>query len=66
VPIYETFPGWSEEIHLARTPSDLPANARAYVAALASLAGVPITLVSVGPERTQTVTLDSRPLAAGR
>ena len=66
VPIYETFPGWSEEIHTARTPGDLPANARAYVAALASLAGVPITLVSVGPERTQTVTFDSRPLAAGR
>jgi adenylosuccinate synthase len=66
VPMYVTFPGWSEEVHTARTPGDLPANARAYVAALASLAGVPITLVSVGPERTQTVTLDSRPLAAGR
>jgi adenylosuccinate synthase len=36
------------------------------VAALAELAGVPITLVSVGPERTQTVMLDDRPLAAGR
>ena len=66
VPIYETFPGWPEEIHGARTPDDLPANARAYVAALAALAGVPITLVSVGPERTQTVILDDRPLAAGR
>jgi adenylosuccinate synthase len=66
MPIYETFPGWPEEIHAARTPDDLPANARAYVAALAALAGVPITLVSVGPERTQTVVLDDRPLAAGR
>ncbi len=66
VPIYETFPGWPEEIHAARTPDDLPANARAYVAALSALAGVPITLVSVGPERTQTVMLDDRPLAAGR
>ena len=66
VPIYETFPGWPEEIHAARTPKDLPPNARAYVAALAALAGVPITLVSVGPERTQTVMLDDRPLAAGR
>ncbi len=66
VPIYETFPGWPEEIHAARTPKDLPPNARAYVAALAALAGVPITLVSVGPERTQTVVLDDRPLAAGR
>ena len=66
VPIYETFPGWSEEIHAARTPDDLPPNARSYVAALAAVAGVPITLVSVGPERTQTVVLDDRPLAAGR
>jgi adenylosuccinate synthase len=66
VPVYETFPGWREEIHAARTPDDLPPNARAYVAALAALAGVPITLVSVGPERTQTVMLDDRPLAAGR
>lgn len=66
VPIYEVFPGWPEEIHAARTPDDLPTNARAYVAALAALAGVPITLVSVGPERTQTVMLDDRPLAAGR
>ena len=65
-PIYETFPGWPEEIHAARTPDDLPGNARAYVAALAALARVPITLVSVGPERTQTVMLDDRPLAAGR
>ena len=65
-PVYETFPGWPEEIHGARTPDDLPANARAYVAALEALAGVPITLVSVGPERTQTVVLDERPLAAGR
>ena len=66
VPIYEAYPGWPEEIHGARTPDDLPANARAYVAALAALAGVPITLVSVGPERTQTVILDDRPLAGGR
>ena len=66
VPIYETFPGWSQEIHAARTPDDLPPNARSYVAALAALARAPITLVSVGPERTQTVMLDDRPLAAGR
>jgi len=66
VPVYETFPGWPEEIHGARTPDELPPNARAYVAALAELAGVPITLVSVGPERTQTVMLDDRPLASGR
>jgi len=65
-PVYERFPGWSQEIHEARTPDDLPPNARAYVAALEALAGVPIRLVSVGPERTQTVVMDDRPLASGR
>ena len=62
-PVYERFPGWREEIHEARTPDDLPPNARAYVGALEALAGVPIRLVSVGPERTQTVVMHERPLA---
>jgi adenylosuccinate synthase len=61
-PIYERFPGWPEEIHDARTPDDLPTNARAYIGALEALAGVPIRLVSVGPERTQTVVMHDRPL----
>ncbi len=56
-PIYERFAGWPEAIHEARTPDDLPPNARAYVGALEALAGVPIRLVSVGPERTQTVVM---------
>jgi adenylosuccinate synthase len=60
-PVYERFPGWPEEIHEARTFGDLPPNARAYVDALEQIAGVPITVVSVGPERTQTVVRASRP-----
>jgi len=63
-PVYERFAGWPEEIHGARRAADLPPNARAYVAALEELAGVPIDLVSVGPERTQTVVLHERPRAA--
>jgi adenylosuccinate synthase len=54
-PVYERFAGWPEEIHDARAPEDLPLNARAYVDALEEIAGVPITIVSVGPERNQTV-----------
>jgi adenylosuccinate synthase len=65
-PIYERFPGWPEAIHDARTPDDLPPNARAYVGALEALAGVPIRLVSVGPERTQTVVMHDRPLSVAR
>jgi adenylosuccinate synthase len=66
VPIYERFAGWREEIHGARTPGDLPPNAAAYVRVLEELAGVPIRLVSVGPERTQTVVLHERALGTAR
>lgn len=61
-PIYETFPGWEEEIHDVRSLGDLPENARRYVAALEEQAGVPIVLVSVGPERTQTIERAWRPM----
>ncbi len=61
-PIYETFPGWTEEIHAVRALADLPENARRYVTALEEQAGVPIVLVSVGPERTQTIERAWRPM----
>ena len=68
-PIYEWFEGWSEPIHDVRSLGDLPDAARRYVTALEDLAGVPIVLVSVGPERTQTIERAWRPmrrrLAAG-
>ncbi len=61
-PIYERFPGWPEAIHDIRALADLPENARRYVAALEEHAGVPIVLVSVGPERTQTIERAFRPM----
>jgi adenylosuccinate synthase len=61
-PIYEQFPGWSEPIHDVRSLAGLPENARRYVTALEELAGVPIVLVSVGPERTQTIERAWRPV----
>jgi adenylosuccinate synthase len=54
-PVYETYPGWSDDLSALRSLADLPAEARAYVAALEARAGVPIVLLSVGPERTQTI-----------
>ncbi len=60
-PIYEDFAGWDEPIHGVRSLSDLPENARRYVTALENLAAVPIVLVSVGPERTQTIERALRP-----
>ena len=61
-PIYETFPGWTEPIHEVRSLNDLPENARRYLAALEEHAGVPIVLVSVGPERSQTIERAWRPM----
>jgi adenylosuccinate synthase len=61
-PIYDEFAGWSEPIHGVRSLADLPENARRYVTALEEHAGVPIVLVSVGPERTQTIERAWRPM----
>jgi adenylosuccinate synthase len=61
-PVYELFPGWSAPIHDVRTLGDLPENARRYVTALEDHAGAPIVLVSVGPERTQTIERAWRPI----
>jgi adenylosuccinate synthase len=46
------YPGWSEDIREVRAIKDLPAAARAYLDAVANVTGVPISLVSVGPERS--------------
>ena len=61
-PIFADFPGWSEPIHDVRSLADLPENARRYVSAIEDHAGVPIVLVSVGPERTQTIERAYRPM----
>jgi adenylosuccinate synthase len=55
VPIYETLPGWQEPISAATTLEELPAKARDYVLFLAEQANVPVSHISVGPERRQTV-----------
>jgi adenylosuccinate synthase len=55
VPVYETLPGWREEVTACRTMDQLPANARAYLGRVGELVGRPIEMVSVGPEREQTI-----------
>jgi adenylosuccinate synthase len=54
-PVYEELPGWTEPLGNARTIGALPVNARRYVDRLAALVGAPIVLVSVGPDREQTI-----------
>jgi adenylosuccinate synthase len=55
VPIYETYPGWTEDISKARTLDDLPRNARDYVTALEKMINAPISVIGVGPGRDETV-----------
>jgi adenylosuccinate synthase len=58
-PIYEYLDGWWEDISRAKDLADLPANARAYLAALEGMIGAPISAVGVGPRRDQTLQLGS-------
>ena len=55
VPIYETFPGWEEDISSARTLEELPANARDYVSAVEQMIGARISVIGVGPGRDQSI-----------
>ena len=54
-PVYETMPGWETPTTEARSLSDLPANARAYLSRLEELVGTPIAMVSVGTRRSQVI-----------
>jgi len=54
-PVYQTMPGWQEDISTARTMDALPAAARDYLNAIERLTGAPIAMVSVGPDRDQTI-----------
>ncbi len=53
-PVYETMPGWSEEITGVRSWDELPSQAKAYLARMEEVLGVKIGIVSVGPDRAQT------------
>jgi adenylosuccinate synthase len=54
-PIIEFLPGWREELRSVRRFEDLPKNARDYVNRIEALIGVPISMVGVGPDRSQTL-----------
>jgi adenylosuccinate synthase len=58
-PVYETLPGWSEDITGAKSFEDLPKNAQAYVKALEEMSGAPISAIGVGPGRDETVQINS-------
>jgi adenylosuccinate synthase len=53
-PVYESMPGWDEDISAARSWDDLPANAVSYLKRIEEITGVKVGIVSVGPDRVQT------------
>ena len=55
VPVYETLPGWRDSTVGVRDFDALPANARAYLRRIETLTGVPIAMVSTGPDRDETI-----------
>jgi adenylosuccinate synthase len=56
-PIYEEHEGWTQDVSGCKRLADLPTQARKYIARLEQLAGVPIEIVSVGPDRAATISL---------
>ena len=54
-PIYETLPGWKKDISTIRKRADLPANAQRYIERIAEMLQLPVSIVSVGPDREQTI-----------
>lgn len=56
-PIYENFPGWTEDISSARRFEDLPVNAQNYVRALESMSGARISAIGVGPARDEIIAI---------
>jgi adenylosuccinate synthase len=54
-PVYEDLPGWDMDIMGVRRWQDLPKEARDYIARIEAIAGLPVKLISVGPEREQVI-----------
>jgi adenylosuccinate synthase len=58
VPVYEDWPGWSQDVRGARSLSELPAAARAVLDRIAEISGTAVGMVSTGPDREETIVLE--------
>jgi len=54
-PVYEELPGWKDDISGARKVDQLPGEARSYIRAIEDITGVPVSIISVGPGRDETI-----------
>lgn len=64
-PVYEILPGWQGSVKDARSYEELPVEARHYLERISELIGCRLSIVSVGPERSQTILLEN-PITAGK
>jgi adenylosuccinate synthase len=53
--VYDTLPGWDEDLSGVQSFDDLPENTKNYIAAVEKIVGVPVTIVGVGPKRSQAI-----------
>ena len=58
-PVYETFEGWSADITSVKNFDALPENAKKYINAIEKFIEIPITFISVGPERNQNIVINN-------
>ena len=54
-PVYETVPGWMQDISSCRSWEEMPEQAKKFVKRMSELIGCPVTTVGVGPDREQTI-----------
>jgi len=58
-PVYKTYEGWTEDITSVKNFDDLPENAKKYIKAIEDYIQIPITFISVGPERNQNIVINN-------
>jgi len=65
-PVYETMPGWKEDLSYAKTLEELPIDARNYLNRIEELIEIPVSIISIGAKREQTIILENPVTATGR
>jgi adenylosuccinate synthase len=56
-PVYETYPGWQAKTFGVKSHDELPQKAKAFIQRIEELAGIPVEIISTGPDRTETIIL---------